>query len=102
MKIYSDQNSVLINLDYGTPTEEQQPKKIITKKGCERYRTVIEEENVSQLLKTGDSQESYNKWATAIETSIKTVQRESTKNPRKNIKSCIFNIQPQQNVMKRY
>ena len=50
-KIYSDHNSILINLDYETPTEEKRPKKIITKKGYKRYRTIIEEENVSQLLK---------------------------------------------------
>ena len=31
-KIYSDQNSILINLDFETPNEEQRPKKIITKK----------------------------------------------------------------------
>ena len=46
----------------------------------------MEEENVSQLLKTGDLQESYNKCVTTIETSIKTVQRKRTKNPRKDIK----------------
>ena len=46
----------------------------------------MEEENVSQLLKTGDLQESYNKCATTIETSIKTVQRKRTKNPRKDTK----------------
>ena len=32
-KIYSDHNSILINLDFETPTEEQRPTKIITKKG---------------------------------------------------------------------
>ena len=31
-KIYSDHNSILINLDFETPTEELRPKKIITKK----------------------------------------------------------------------
>ena len=31
-KICSDHNSILINLDFETPTEEQRPKKIITKK----------------------------------------------------------------------
>ena len=30
-KIYSDHNSILINLDFETPTEEQRLKKIITK-----------------------------------------------------------------------
>ena len=29
---YSDHNSILINLDFETPTEEQRPMKIITKK----------------------------------------------------------------------
>ena len=34
MKIdkYSDHNSILINLDFEAPTEEERPKKIITKK----------------------------------------------------------------------
>ena len=31
-KIYSDHNSILINLDFEIPTEEQRPKKIVTKK----------------------------------------------------------------------
>ena len=56
------------------------------KKGYKRYRTIIEEENVSKLLKSGDLQESYNKWSVAMETSIKTVQKTKTKNPRKDIK----------------
>ena len=85
-KIYSDHNSILINLDFETPTEEERPKKIITKKGYKRYRTIIEEENVSKLLKSGDLQESYNKWSIAIETSIKTIQKTKTKNTRKDIK----------------
>ena len=85
-KIYSDHNSILINLDFDTPTEEERPKKIITKEGYKRYRTIIEEENVSKLLKSGDLQESYNKWSIAIETSIKTVQKTKTKNTRKDIK----------------
>ena len=85
-KIYSDHNSILINLDFDKPTEEERPKKIITKEGYKRYRTIIEEENVSKLLKLGDLQESYNKWSIAIENSIKTVQKTRTKNPRKDIK----------------
>ena len=83
-KIYSDHNSILINLDFETPTEEQKPMKI--KKGYKRYRTTTEEENVSKLLKLGDHQESYNKWSAAIETSIKTVEKTKMKNPRKDIK----------------
>ena len=85
-KIYSDHNSILINLDFDTPTEKERPKKIIAKEGYKRYRTIIKEENVSELLKLGDLQESYNKWSIAIENSIKTVQKTRTKNPRKDIK----------------
>ena len=59
-KVYSDHNSILINFDFDTPNEER-PKKIITKKGYKRYRTIIKEGNVSKLLKKGDLQESYNK-----------------------------------------
>ena len=56
-KIYSDHNSILIYLDFETPTEEQRPKKIITQKGYKRYRAIIEEKNVSKLLKTGELQQ---------------------------------------------
>ena len=33
-----------------------------------------------------DNKQSYNKWATTIETSIKTIQRTRTKNPKEVIK----------------
>ena len=79
-------NSILVNLDHETPTEEQRPKKIITKKEYKRYRAITEEENVSQPLKMGDLHESYNKWAATKEIFIKTVQRRRTKNLRKDIK----------------
>ena len=85
-KIYSDHNSILINLDFDTSNEEERPKKIITKEGYKRYITITEEENVSKLLQMGDLQESYSKWSIAIENSIKTVQKTRTKNPRKDIK----------------
>ena len=32
-KIYSDHNSILINLDFERPTEEQRPKETMTKTG---------------------------------------------------------------------
>ena len=84
----TDHNSILIILDFETPTEEQRSKKLITKKGCKRYRTIMKEENVSKLLKLGDLQGSYNKWSTAIETSVKNVQRTKTKTQGKILKSC--------------
>ena len=87
-KIYSDHNSILINLDFDTPNEEERPKKIITKEGYKRYRTIIEEENVSKLLKSGDLQESYNKWSTTIETSIKLYKKQKQKIQGKTLKSC--------------
>ena len=38
-KIRSDHNSILINLDFKTTTEEWSSQKIITKKENKRYRT---------------------------------------------------------------
>ena len=38
-KMHSDYNSILINLDYETPTEEQRPKKIITKKDIKKEQS---------------------------------------------------------------
>ena len=59
--------------------KKKDQKKIITKEGYKRYKTIIEEENISKLLKLGDLQESYNKWSIAIENSIKTVQKKEQK-----------------------
>ena len=39
IKIHSDYNSILINLDYEAPTEEQRPKKIITKKDIKKEQS---------------------------------------------------------------
>ena len=82
-KIYSDHNSILISLDFDTPNEEERPKKIITKEEYKRYRTIIEEENVSKLLNLGDLQESYNKWSIAIENSIKTAKNKNNKSKKR-------------------
>ena len=82
-KIYSDRNSILINLDFDTPTEEERPNKIITKEGYKRYRPIIKEEDVSELLKLGDLQESYNKWSIAIENSIKTTKNKNKKSKKR-------------------
>ena len=87
-KIYSDHNFISANLDFETPTEEQRPKKIFTKTGYKRYITIIEEENVSKLLKSGDLQESYNKWSTIIETSTKLYKKQKQKIQGKILKSC--------------
>ena len=38
-KIHSDHNSILINLDFKTTTEEWSSQKIITKKENKRHRT---------------------------------------------------------------
>ena len=92
-KICSDHNSILINHDFETPNEGQRPKKIITIKGYKRYRTIIEEENVSKLLKSGDLQESYNKWSVAIETSITTVQLKKTKKSKERYQRAAKNSQ---------
>ena len=61
-KIYSDHNSILINLDFDTPTEEQRPKKIITKKDVkdtEQYRR----RKCKSTIKIERLQESYKKWS---------------------------------------
>ena len=61
-------------------------KKHNDEKRCKRYRTIIEKENVSKHLKTGDFRESYNKRSTKIETSKKNCSKSKNKNPRKDIK----------------
>ena len=58
--------------------------KELTQKGYKRCKTIVEEGNVSKLLRSGNLHESYNKWSEAIETAIKTVQE--TKNKHENPK----------------
>ena len=102
-KIYSDHNSILINLDFENTNWRTKAKENNNKKkGYKRHRTIIEEENVSKPLNSRDLHESYNNWSTATEISIKTVERTKAKNPKKDIKGLPKfakdwekNIQPQ-------
>ena len=102
-KIYSDHNSILINLDFENTNWRTKAKQNNNKKkGYKRHRTIIEKENVSKLLKSRDLHENYNNCSTATETSIKTVQRTKSKNSKKDIKGLPKfakdwekNIQPQ-------
>ena len=48
---------------------------------------------ISELLKLGDLQESYNKWSIAIENSIKTVKKNKNKKSKKRYQRATKNSQ---------
>ena len=73
-KICSDHNAIMLNIDFISKTEAKD-KKIITKKGCQKYKKFIEQRQISKITKKGTLQESYNKWAEETGDAFKQVEK---------------------------
>ena len=88
-KIYSDHNAIMLNIDFISKTEAKD-KKIITKKGCQKYKKFTEQRQISKITKKGTLQESYNKWAEetgdAFKQVEKTVKKKKKRNRRKDLR----------------
>ena len=90
-KIYSDHNAIMLNIDFISKTEAKD-KKIITKKGCQKYKKFIEQRQISKITKKGTLQESYNKWAEETGDAFKQVEKtvkkkkKEERNPRKDLR----------------
>ena len=82
-KIHSDHNAIMLNIDFISKMEAKGKKKIITRKGYQKYKKFIKERQTSKIIKIGTLQESYNKWTEEVEDAIKQVQKTVRKNPRK-------------------
>ena len=74
-KTYSDHNAILINIDFISPKDASRKKKLITRKGCKKYQTVIQEKEISKILEKVELQESYNTWIDEVENTIKQVEK---------------------------
>ena len=85
----TDHETLLIEMDYMISMEKCKTKEIITEKGYEKYRIILSERKVSDILEgPGDFQTKYSKWEKMVEECIK----ESTsilkkRNPRKEVQN---------------
>ena len=58
---------------------------MITRKGNRKYRTIIQEKEVNQILDNGELQENYITWVDEVENTIKQVVKMKTKDPRQDM-----------------
>ena len=85
-KINSDHTAIMLNIDFISKIEAKGKKKIITRKGYQKYKKFIKERQINKMIKIVTQQESYNKWTEEVEDAIKQVQKTVIKNPRKDIR----------------
>ena len=86
-RVYSDHHAILVNMNLNINEGTRKKKKFITQKGYQKYHIGVKTGKISQILEQGELQESYNKWAEAVENEIKKVeQTRKGKNPRKDIR----------------
>ena len=58
---------------------------MITRKGYRKYRTIIQEKEVNQILDNGELQENYITWVDEVENTIKQVVKMKIKDPRQDM-----------------
>ena len=61
----------MLNVDFVSKMEAKDKKKIITKKGCQKYKKFIKQRQMSKIIKKGTLQESCNKWTEEVGDAIK-------------------------------
>ena len=90
IKTYSDHNVILLEMDYITKLESSKQINIITRKGYQEYKNILQQENVTKIMQNQNLQESYTKWTNAVEYAIQRVSKTKPRpNPRRNIKELM-------------
>ena len=82
-KTYSDNNVILINIDFISPKYVSRKKKVIRRQGYKKYQTAIQEKDISKILGKGEIQTSYNTWIDEVKDNIKHLEKTKAKNPQK-------------------
>ena len=85
-KAYSDDNAILINIDFICPKDVSRKKKVITRKGYKKYQTIIQEKEINKILEKTELQENYNTWVDEVENNIKQAEKIKIRKPRKEIR----------------
>ena len=86
-KIYSDHNPILFCADIASIATNIEKKKIMTRKSYSKFKQLIKEREVERMFKSGNIQESYDRWTDAVQKAInesKTVAKK--KIPNKNVR----------------
>ena len=76
----------MLNTDFISKMEGKDKKKLITKKGYQKYKKIIKQKQISKIGKKETLQESYNKWTEEMGDGIKQVEKTVRKYPRKDVK----------------
>ena len=89
-KTYSDYNVILLEIDYITKLESNKQINFVRKKDCKEYKDILQQENVTKIIKNQNLQESYTKWTHAVEYAIQRVSKIKPRlNPRRDIKELM-------------
>ena len=74
-KEYSDNNVILLKLNFITATEKQKKSRIITKCGYKKYRNKLTQKQIRGILKKDTIQVSYHKWLEEIQNNNKEIDK---------------------------
>ena len=72
-----------MNIGFISPKDVSSEKKVMTRKGYQKYQTIIQEREISKILEKGELQESYNTWVDEVENTIKQGRKNWNKKPKK-------------------
>ena len=78
-KIYSDNNIIILKVDFMIEMQKEKRKTIITTKGYEEYQQILQNKTISKIMQTGNLQNRYDIWSQAIEDTIKKVEKVTKK-----------------------
>ena len=81
-KIYSDNNVIILKVDFMTEMQKEKRKRIITTKGYKEYQQILQHKTISKIMQTGNLQNRYDIWSQAIEDTVKKVEKVTKKGPK--------------------
>ena len=74
-KIYSDDNFIILKVDFMAEMKKEKIKKIITTKRYKEYQQIWQHRKISKIMQTGNLQNQCDIWSQAIEDTIKKVEK---------------------------
>ena len=81
-KIYSDNNVIILKVDFMTEMQKEKRKRIITTKGYKEYQQILQHKTISKIMQTGNLQNRYDIRSQAIEDTVKKVEKVTKKGPK--------------------
>ena len=81
-KIYSDNNVIILKVDFMTEMQKEKRKRIITTKGYKENQQILQHKTISKIMQTGNLQNRYDIRSQAIEDTVKKVEKVTKKGPK--------------------